>query len=72
MILQSILNYISIGGLGAIFIAISVLLYIIAIRKSNDYFFFWRSSGAVSLIMMTAFFLMLYGGWLIGLYFLQL
>lgn len=68
MILQSISNYISIGGLGAIFIAISVLLYIIAIRKSNDYF--WRSSGAVRLIMTTAFFLMLYGGILIGLHFL--
>lgn len=68
MILQSISNYISLGGLGLIFIAISILLYIIAIRKSNDYA--WRSSGAVSLIMMTAFFLMLFGGLLIGLYFL--
>ena len=68
MILQSISNYISLGGLGLIFIAISVLLYIIAIRKSNNYA--WRSSGAVSLIMATAFFLMLYGGMLIGLYFL--
>ena len=68
MILQSISNYISLGGLGLIFIAISVLLYIIAIRKSNNYA--WRSSGAVSLIMTTAFFLMLYGGMLIGLYFL--
>lgn len=68
MILQSISNYISLGGLGAIFVAISILLYIIAIRKSNDYF--WRSSGAVSLIMMTAFFLMIYGGLLIGLHFL--
>lgn len=68
MILQSISNYISLGGLGLIFIAISVLLYIIAIRKSNDYA--WRSSGAVRLIMTTAFFLMLYGGMLIGLYFL--
>lgn len=68
MVLQSISNYISLGGLGLIFIAISVLLYIIAIRKSNDYA--WRSSGAVSLIMTTAFFLMLYGGMLIGLYFL--
>ena len=70
MVLQSISNYISFGGLGLIFIAISVLLYIIAIRKSNDYA--WRSSGAVSLIMTTAFFAMIYGGWLIGLYFLQL
>ena len=68
MMLQSISNYISLGGLGAIFIAISVLLYILAIRKSNDYF--WRSSGAVSLIMMTALFLMIYGGMLIGLHFL--
>ena len=68
MILQSISNYISLGGLGLIFIAISILLYILAIRKSNDYA--WRSSGAVSLIMATAFFLMLYGGMLIGLYFL--
>ena len=68
MILQSISNYISIGGLGLIFIAISVLLYVIAIRKSNDYA--WRSSGAVRLIMTTAFFLMLYGGMIIGLYFL--
>lgn len=68
MVLQSISNYISLGGLGLIFIAISVLLYIIAIRKSNDYA--WRSSGAVRLIMTTAFFLMLYGGMLIGLYFL--
>lgn len=68
MILQSISNYISFGGLGLIFVTISILLYIIAIRKSNDYF--WRSSGAVSLIMMTAFFLMIYGGLLIGLHFL--
>lgn len=68
MILQSISNYISLGGLGLIFIAISILLYIIAIRKSNDYA--WRSSGAVSLIMTTAFFLMLYGGMLISLHFL--
>ena len=68
MVLQSISNYISFGGLGLIFIAISVLLYIIAIRKSNDYA--WRSSGAVSLIMTTAFFAMIYGGMLIGLYFL--
>lgn len=68
MILQSISNYISLGGLGLIFIAISILIYIIAIRKSNDYA--WRSSGAVSLIMMTAFFLMIYGGLLIGLHFL--
>lgn len=67
MILQSISNYISLGGLGLIFIAISVLLYILAIRKSNDYA--WRSSGAVKLIMMTAFFLMIYGGLLIGLHF---
>ena len=68
MILQSISNYISLGGLGLIFIAISILIYIIAIHKSNDYA--WRSSGAVSLIMMTAFFLMIYGGLLIGLHFL--
>lgn len=68
MVLQSISNYISLGGLGLIFVAISILLYIIAIRKSNDYF--WRSSGAVSLIMMTAFFLMIYGDLLIGLHFL--
>lgn len=68
MILQSISNYISLGGLGLIFIAISILLYILAIRKSNDYA--WRSSGAIRLIMTTAFFLMLYGGMLIGLYFL--
>ena len=67
MILQSISNYISLGGLGLICIAISILLYIIAIRKSNDYV--WRSSGAVNLIMMTAFFLMIYGGLLIGLHF---
>ena len=67
MILQSISNYISLGGLGLIFIAISILLYIIAIRKSNDYF--WRSSHAVDLIMMTAFFLMICGGLLIGLHF---
>lgn len=66
MILQSISNYVSLGGLGLIFIAISILLYVIAIRKSNDYF--WRSSGAVSLIMTTAFFYMLYGGMLIGLH----
>ena len=68
MILQSISNYISLGGLGLIFIAISILLYIIAMRKSNDYA--WRSSGAVNLIMTTAFFYMLYGGMLIGLHFL--
>ena len=68
MVLQSISNCISFGGLGLIFIAISILLYIIAIRKSNDYA--WRSSGAVNLIMMTAFFLMIYGGLLIGLHFL--
>lgn len=67
MILQSISNYVSLGGLGLIFIAISILLYIIAMRKSNDYA--WRSSGAVKLIMMTAFFLMIYGGLLIGLHF---
>ena len=67
MILQSISNYISLGGLGLICIAISVLLYIIAIRKSNDYF--WRSSHAIDLIMMIAFFYMLYGGLLIGLHF---
>ena len=67
MILQSISNYISLGGLGLIFIAISILLYIIAIRKSNDYA--WRSTGAVDLIMMIAFFYMLYGGLLIVLHF---
>lgn len=67
MILQSISNYISLGGLGLIFIAISILLYIIAIRKSNDYA--WRSSHAIDLIMMSAFFYMLYGGLLIGLHF---
>lgn len=67
MILQSISNYISLGALGLIFIAISILLYIIAIRKSNDYV--WRSSGAIGLIMTIAFFYMLYGGLLICLYF---
>lgn len=68
MILQSISNYISLGGLGLIFVAISILLYVIAIRKSNDYA--WRSSGAVRLIMTTTFFLMIYGGMIIGLHFL--
>ena len=66
MILQSISNYISLGGLGLIFIAISILLYVIAIRKSNDYA--WRSTHAIDLIMMTAFFYMLYGDMLIGLH----
>lgn len=68
MVLQSISNYISLGGLGLIFIAISILLYILAIRKANDYF--WRSTHASDLIMTTAFFYMLYGGLLIGLHFL--
>lgn len=68
MILQSISNYVSLGGLGLIFIAISILLYIIAMRKSNDHA--WRSSGAIDLIMAIAFFYMLYGDLLIGLHFL--
>lgn len=67
MILQSISNYVSLGGLGLIFIAISILLYVIAIRKANDYV--WRSAHAIDLIMMTAFFYMLYGGLLIVLHF---
>lgn len=67
MTLQSISNYISLGGLGAIFIAISLLLYIIAIRNINSPA--WRSLNAHDLFMMIAFFFLLIGGLLIGLHF---
>lgn len=67
MILQSISNYISLGGLGAIFIAIGLLLYIIALRNINN--LAWRSAGVNDLFTMTAFFFLLIGGLLIGLHF---
>lgn len=67
MILQSISNYISLGGLGAIFIAIGLLLEIIALHNINNPT--WRSLNAHDLFMMTGFFFLLIGGLLIGLHF---
>lgn len=67
MILQSISNYISLRGVGAIFIAIGLLLYITALSKINDPA--WKSLHVHDLFTMTGFFFLLIGGLLIGLHF---
>lgn len=65
MILQSISNYISLGGLGLIFVAISLLIFVFAISTVNDYRF--RSMNTD--FMIAGSFFLFFGGLLIGLHF---
>ena len=67
MILQSISNYISLGGLGAIFIAIGLLLEIVTLRNINNPT--WRSLNVHDLFMMIAFFFLLIGLLVVSLHF---